>query len=234
MTGRLIAQTDLSAVDRQAMLDLLNAHFDGVTSCQFDADLCNKNWVVLIEQENRIVGFSTLHVAETVVEGELLCVVCSGDTIVAPEAWGTAYFPRAWIGAVYRLRESYPNGRLVWLLLTSGYRTYRFLPVFWQTFYPRWDEPTPIRWKTLLDTLAKDRFGRAYDPATGIVRFDRPQKLRGRLSEIPAGRADDPHVAFFLKANPGHAEGDELVCVADLDPINLSAAGRRVVYGARR
>ncbi|MBI4661340.1 MAG: hypothetical protein HY735_21160, partial [Verrucomicrobia bacterium] len=155
-------------------------------------------------------------------------VIYSGDTIVEREAWGTPTLARAWIASVNRLRETYWRGDYYWLLLTSGFRTYRFLPVFWREFHPRFDSSVPACRKRLLDHLALERFGRQYDSATGIVRFAQPQRLRGKLSAIPPGRAIDPHVAFFLSCNPGHRNGDELVCLTELSPGNLTAAGRRM------
>ena len=235
MTGRLLRQTQLTDGQRAAMFALLATHFEGVDRAQFDADLNEKNWAVLIEDDaGALVGFSTILAYEATVAGEMLRVIYSGDTIVAPAAWGAAALPRVWIGAVYELRKTYPRGRFVWLLLTSGYRTYRFLPVFWREFYPRHGAPTPPRLQAMLDELATRQFGAQFDRDAGLVRFDRPQRLRGTLAAVPAGRTDDPHVRFFLSRNPHHAAGDELVCIADLDPSNLSPAGRRVVFGASR
>jgi hypothetical protein len=38
----------------------------------------------------------------------------------------------------------------------------------------------------------------------------------------------NPHIAFFVAQNPGHAQGDELVCLARIHHDNFSAAGRRM------
>jgi hypothetical protein len=35
-------------------------------------------------------------------------------------------------------------------------------------------------------------------------------------------------VAFFLEKNPGHGQGDELVCLAEVSPTNLTRAGLRL------
>lgn len=234
MTGRLLQRCDLSAAEHSAMYALLDTHFEGVRRDQFDADLSEKNWVVLVEEGGQLFGFSTIHAYESELDGERVSVVYSGDTIVSPAAWGSAAFPRAWIHAVYELREQYPSGRLIWLLLTSGFRTYRFLPVFWSEFYPRTGVQTPAAWQKLMNRLATARFGDRYDLAAGIVRLVHPQQLRGRLREISQENARNPHVAFFLARNPGHERGDELVCVTDLRPENLTRAGRRVVYGTAR
>jgi len=231
-TGRLVSLSELTSESLEEMYTLLSRHFDGVATEQFLNDLAEKNWVVLIERSERLVGFTTIFAYETSFEGAPLSVICSGDTIVEREAWSTSTLPRVWIESVARLRQLYPRGLYLWLLITSGFRTYRFLPVFWRQFFPRYESVTPPSCRSLIDHLAAERFGRTYDPATGVVRFANPQRLRGALSEIPAGRMGDSHVAFFASRNPGHAEGDELVCLTELTPDNLTAAGRRMAAAA--
>ncbi len=209
------------------MLSLLGSHFHGVTPERFAADLVEKSWVLLLEDEGGLRGFSTLAIYETAgPDGEPLTVVYSGDTIMEKGAWTSTALPKSWIAAVRALRERHPRGRLIWLLLTSGFRTYRFLPVFWRDFWPRHSDAIPEEVQELRDHLARERFGNLYDG--GVVRFSEPQVLREGLDEVPEGRLRDPHVAFFLKANPGWSQGDELVCVTELAEGNLTRAGRRM------
>ena len=158
-----------------------------------------------------------------------LNVIYSGDTIVSPEAWGTTALPRAWVAGVNALRATLPPGRCFWLLLTSGFRTYRFLPVFWREFFPRFDRLTPPDVQRLLNHLADERFGEQFDSVADVVRFTRPQRLCSGLKDVPVGRETDPHTTFFLNRNPGHVNGDELVCLTELCPENLTAAGRRMM-----
>jgi len=227
--SRTLPRTDLSAEQRNKMFELLAQHFNGVTRAQFERDLAEKNWVILLTRGERLVGFSTLLAYESVFDGQTVSVIYSGDTIVAPEAWGTTALSRAWIACVRQLREHYPRGKYYWLLLTSGFRTYRFLPVFWREFYPRFDVATPVNQKNLLDQLACERFGEQYNSEKGIVRFKQPQKLRSGLDIVPAGRSTDFHVAFFLNKNPSHVLGDELVCLTELADENLTPAGKRMI-----
>ena len=229
IAAALIAQPALTAAHRDAMFQLLAAHFDGVTRAEFERDLAEKNWALLLMRGERLVGFTTLLAYVTSFQDEQIAVIYSGDTIVAPVAWGGSKLPRAWIAAVNQLRASLTPARCFWLLLTSGFRTYRFLPVFWRDFWPQQGAPTPSAQSRLLEHLARGRFGHQFDPATGLVRFPHPQRLCKTLNLVPAGRAVDPHVAFFLGRNPGHAQGDELVCITEIAPENLTAAGQRVV-----
>jgi len=229
LTTRVVGRTALSEREVDAMHDLLAQHFLGVDRQTFQRDLSEKNWVVLLEDDSGALrGFSTFLIYATTVGRRPLTVVYSGDTIVEPSAWGSPALPRAWIRAVYDVARDYPEGDLYWLLLTSGFRTYRFVSVFLRDFYPRFDAPTPLESQQLLDALSTERFGPAYDALAGLVRFSKPQVLRERLSGVPDGRSADPHVRFFLERNPGHVDGDELVSLASLSRENLTAAGTRM------
>lgn len=223
--------TALAAQDRAEMLELLTTHFDGVTTGQFERDLQEKDWVLRIRRGGRLLGFSTMAVYSTTHAGRRINVIYSGDTIVAPEGWGSPALARGWIATVKRLQAMRATEPWYWLLLSSGFRTYRFLPVFWREFSPRFDEVPHTGNERLLATLACERFGECFDEAAGVVRFARPQRLRAELAAVPDGRDRDPHVQFFLRRNPGHANGDELVCLAALNDDNLTPAGRRMTRG---
>ena len=228
MKGRLLRRDDLSPGDREAMLRLLEASFEGVTRRVFERDLGQKDWVLLIEEGTCLRGFSTLLLYPAQHGGEAFTVIYSGDTIMDRRAWGSSALARCWIGSVRALRRLHPEGRLYWLLLAGGFRTYRFLPVFWRDFQPREGAATPPPVKDRLDFLATQRLGSDYLPDRGIARLDAPQVLRSELRELPAGHRDDPHVAFFLARNPGWERGDELVCLTEISEDNLTAAGRRM------
>jgi hypothetical protein len=227
LLARIVPVDAIDRVDRQMMYRLLASHFVGPDRATFEADLAEKSCTILLEDDTgSLRGFSTLLVYRTCVGGCPMSVVYSGDTIVERSWWGSATLPRAWIRAVRTLAPA--NGTpLYWFLLTSGYRTYRFLPVFFRSFYPKHDDPSQAG-VDLLHTIARNRFGTRYDSTTGIVRLAKPQVLKSDLLVLPTGRALDPHVAFFLARNPGHVHGDELACLARIHDDNLTAAGLRM------
>ena len=216
--------------DLEAMFLLLSTHFDGVDSTVFQADLNGKNWALLLKDENSGVlkGFSTLLLRKSTIGGEIINVVYSGDTIVDPSAWSSTLLPRAWIAAINFLSQQNKLHRLYWLFICSGFRTYRFLPVFWQEFYPRYNVDMPVDSHTLMTHLATEYYGDRYQPELGIIRFERPQMLKSSLIEIPIERQSNPHIKFFMDQNPGWERGDELVCLTEIKYDNLTAAGRRM------
>ena len=232
MIGRLVRREDLTALDRDQMFALLDGHFAGVTRGTFDRDLAGKNWTLLFRDGRTLKGFTTLLAYDTWWRGGPVSVVYSGDTIMARDGWHSAVLPRAWIAAVREIqRRELASPRLYWLLLTSGIRTYRLLPVFWREFLPRHDAPRSPELHALADALARQRFGAAYDARAGLVRFAAPQSLRDPLAVISPGRLADPHVDYFLRRNPGWRRGDELVCLTEIAEANLTPAGRRM-WGA--
>lgn len=234
LQGQLIAVKALSPQDLAAMHALLDRHFRGVQPAIFWADLQAKNWCILIrDPSGSLVGFSTLLLYQTHYQNQPVQVLYSGDTIMDPSGWSSSTLARTWITAVRQLRQA-PDCPLYWLLITSGYRTYRFLPTFWQAFYPCYDRPTPDSVQALMDFLARERFGSAYNAHSGIVQLPHPQVLRDKLLEIPPQRSADPHVQFFAQRNPGFIQGDELVCLTEITPTNLTGAGQRLWAAVER
>ena len=230
LIGAALPRSDLTDHDIQKMFDLLQDYYESCTPEIFQRDLSNKNWVIVLrDQETKsIQGFSTLAFYESLVEGKRIGVVYSGDTIIRPAYWGTSELPRVWIKTVLKIGEGLPKP-LYWLLISSGYKTYRFLTVFFKEYYPRYDRPTPPEIQQIIHHLAGERFGADYYPELGIVRFSKgATPLREGVAEITERRLKDPHVAFFVARNPGHAQGDELVCLTRLHQDNFTAAGRRM------
>ena len=230
-TDRAVAslRSELSPADRAEMFALLKLHFEGVSARHFAQDLDEKDWVLRVRRGDRLVGFSTLAISRTVFEKRAINIVYSGDTIMDPDAWGSPVLARGWIAMVRQAQGARVSEPWYWLLLSSGFRTYRFLPLFWRTFWPRHDAATPPTAQRLLEQLARERYGERFNAAAGVVRFEHPQRLRANLAIVPEGRRRNSHVDFFLAQNPGNSAGDELVCLTSVGDDNLTDAGRRML-----
>lgn len=212
----VVRRAELTRRDRDAMFALYTTYFATGDRVTFERDLAEKDWVILLfDAGGGIDGFSTLmrlHVAGAT-------VFFSGDTIVARHRWGTFDLPRMWARHVFAEADE----NTYWFLISSGYRTYRYLPLFFRAFYPR-----DVTMKPLIDAIASTKFGDAYDARTGVIRLATPAPLRDGVSD-PDLRMNNPHVRFFVEANPGHADGDELACLVRVDVANLTPAGLRMI-----
>jgi hypothetical protein len=227
--GNICQCRDIDDTTLAAMYALFREQFDGVSFDVFREDLGDKSWVLLLHDDDDVLcGFSSMDLYDVDVDGRAVSVVYSGDTVVKSDTWRDSALSYYWMGAIDYLRRLHRKERLYWFLIVSGYRTYRFLPVYSQTFYPRHDRATPADVQAIMDAAATARFGRHYDPATGIVRLEHPALLRGRFRGIPENRMRDPHIAFFAERNPHHEDGDELVCFAILAEDELTRLGRRM------
>ena len=233
LQGEIKATAELSLNQHSQMLELFKRHFGGVTEKSFAKDLSEKEAVVLLKDSGgNIRGFSSLMLLRAKVEGKNLAAFYSGDTIVDPEFWGYSALSRVWGRYVFAEAEALKMrgeaDAVYWLLISSGYKTYRFLPMFYQQFYPSYDAPTPPHIQAIMHELARQKFGDEYNSQSGIVRFKKATPLKEGVAELNPKRLKDPHIVFFLKANPGHAQGDELVCLTELSYDNWTPAGRKV------
>jgi hypothetical protein len=230
LTSTAIPREELSDADIRSMFVVFSESFDGATLDNFVCDLKNKNWVILLRdgETGELEGFSTLALYETQFNHQPISVVYSGDTIIRRPYWGTPELPRSWIHTVLE-KSADMVAPLYWLLISSGYKTYRFLTVFYKEFYPRHDKPTPPEIQALMGHLATQRFGSQYRCGEGVVRFENgATPLREGLAEVTDERLQDPHIAFYLERNPGYVKGDELVCITRVHPDNFTRAGKRM------
>ena len=196
----------------------------------FASDFHAKDWVIVVSEGASIVGFSTIAVTESAWKSRELIVLFSGDTIVQPDHWGSNALIPAFGEFILYCHEKYPGRRVVWHLISKGYRTYRILPVFFLKFFPCPDSPTPPAVQELLDHMSFCRFGEQYDKSRGIVSFDgNTDYLCDELAEILEMRKNNRHTRFFLERNPGYRQGDELSCVTDLAMDNIKPLALKMI-----
>lgn len=218
----------LTAKHLARMYQLMDAHYLGVTERGFQADLSSKQWVIILRDGQEVCGFSTQVMFEHAVDSRTVGVVFSGDTIIDKDHWGSLALPVAWGRLMLSLLAAHPGRDLYWLLTSKGYKTYRFLPVFFHEFTPCYAREAPAFERNLLRSVAASRFGARFDPSTGILRAPPgAQRLREGVADLDDKRRRDPHIAYFARSNPGHRRGDELVCLARFHPDNLSSFIRR-------
>src|SRR5262249_17720922 len=131
-----------------------------------------KHWViqVLDPHTGAVCGFSTQMLLDVDVAGRPTKALFSGDTIIDREHWGDNALAHVWGHLALSLIDTYGDGEVYWFLISKGYKTYRFLPIFFHEFYPRHDAPTPDWAREVIDALGRARYPAAYDPAAGLVR----------------------------------------------------------------
>ncbi|MAI73143.1 MAG: hypothetical protein CMM01_19855 [Rhodopirellula sp.] len=233
----------LSELDREGMLSLMNLYYDNVKSTQFFQDLMEKDLVICLRDtldstsvdtpnamSGKILGFSTQQIFVHDFNGKSNRVLFSGDTVVSRKHWNSPLLARAWgrlaMGLIAKSSEP-----LYWLLLTKGYRTYRFLPLFFHQYAPSTERAGQLELDEMRHAFTRYLFGSAYNPATFTVRGRAIDNyfLRRGVADIDQARLRDQHVRRFLHLNPAYHHGDELSCLAPLTVDNFTDAARRVI-----
>ena len=213
------------------MFAIFAKHYDCVTPEKFLTDLAEKDCVLMLRDEcGRICGFSTQKILRVSVGGVRVRAVFSGDTIVDRAHWGEQELGRCWCRYVSAIYAEQPDFPLYWFLISKGYRTYLYLPLFFERFYPNYEAPTPEFEHRVLDAVATAKFPFNYRPEAGVIEFTQSQgQLKPHLAEIPQRRLGQPHVRFFLERNPRFASGCELACLAEISPSNMKLFAARIM-----
>jgi len=235
LQSRIVPVAEITEADAHAMFRVFARHYDCVFPDRFLSDLAEKDCVLVLRDASGVIcGFSTQRLLRVSVGGVPVRAVFSGDTIIDRAHWGEQELGRCWCRYVSSLYAEEPDVPLYWFLISKGYRTYLYLPLFFETFYPNCQATTPEFEQRVLDTLATAKFPGFYRPESGVIEFPQSQgQLKPHLAEIPARRLRNPHVQFFLSHNPAFAAGSELACLAEISPSNMKLFAGRILQQAQ-
>jgi hypothetical protein len=231
MLSEIRSVSRMTLSDCRAIYELFHRHYEHVSWPQFERDLGEKDAVIVLRDGRGIpCGFSTQKVMRISVDGCPVRAIFSGDTIIDPAHWGDQELGRAWCRYVGQVRATELDTPLYWFLISKGYRTYLYLPIFFEKYYPACAWPTPAAEQRILDALARSRFSNYYNPETGLIVFPESRgNLKPELADVPPRRLNSPHVRFFLSRNPSFAQGVELACLAEISPENMRSYPARIL-----
>jgi hypothetical protein len=131
-------------------------------------------------------------------------------------------------------RIRHPLRPIYWFFEAYSYKSYLLLPRNFVEYWPRHDQPTPEARAALIDELASRAYGPAWRPTRGVAVRSGRIRLREAAAPLPSDGDPGPDVAFFARANPGHAEGDMLICLCPLTLRNWLSVARKMRERRRR
>jgi hypothetical protein len=227
LKGVTVARESLTESQCAQMLALMQVCYAGMSAERFANDLAEKQYVILLcaRRTGELVGFSTVRLAEERVDGREVEVVFSGDTVIHPDYWGQKELQVRFASFLLVRKLRRPLRPLLWMLLSGGYKTYLLAVNHFPRTVPRHDWEAPPERSSFLRALATRWFGEQYDAARGTLRFASSHyRVRDGVAPIDREAAAHPHIAFFARHNPGHVEGEELVCLAEVRVGDLMRA----------
>lgn len=222
----------LTKPELAAMLGLLSLEFLGVDRAQFLKDLEEKESVMLLRADDHkgdIVGFSTIMTLDLPVKNRKVKAIFSGDTTVLPHYRRSIGIGVEAVGYFLEAMERFPGHEIFYVLISKGWRTYKILPFFFKKFAPRFDEPTSLEDKAIIDAFGAKKYPRYYDVRTGLIMFpsETQRLIPGSIDALPPSHADE-HIEFFMRKNPTYLSGTELVCTARVAFRNFTEAAIRI------
>lgn len=222
LESQIIPIDQLPYDDIARMQELMQTHYVNVSADAFHADLQCKDAVIVLRSRGIICGFSTLMLLTRKVCGNKVKVLFSGDTVIEKPYRNSTALPVTWGNLMLTECQTDPTTPLYWLLTSKGYKTYRYLPVFFKDYFPKPSRELTRFEASLLETLTSELFDDRLDRQQWILRSqEHGQKLRPNVAEVTTARLKKEEIAYFVTKNPGHSQGDELVCLARFEPNNL-------------
>lgn len=205
----------------RAMYQLMSQFYDNMDESVFRRDFFDKDYCLsLYHETDGLVGFTTQKVMAVEVDGKQVHGMFSGDTIIHKEHWGDMELFRTWAQFWFDYAEKYEE--FYWFLICKGYKTYRIMPLFWTEFYPRHGCETPEYEQKIIHAYASKLYPDEYDPESGVIVYKSVKdKLKSGVAEIGERELRNKDVAFFCTANPRHADGNDLACIAKIDREKL-------------
>jgi hypothetical protein len=205
LTGTIRETAEIDSAMEERFFAIHCRYFENTSRDIFRRHLRAKNRVIVLQDSDGCIqGFSTLKVLSVDAGGQALHAIFSGDTIIEQAYWKSPELVRIFSFYAGRLKKMLsPETALYWFLISKGYKTYRFLPLYARRFYPTFREPFPEKEKRILDCFAQVLYPEEYSPETGLITMHQPAgNLRPGATEISAKRLRDPDIRFFLRPTP--------------------------------
>jgi len=230
LVGEVVTVASLSQQMIDRLFCLMEEDYNGLDQNRFLSDLSEKKWVLILSDGAGLIqGFSTIMILTQKISGREVRGIFSGDTVISRKFRGELILMKTWLLFVLDLAAKDKKSDWYWFLISKGYKTYKLLPLFFQEFYPRSDRAMPASIKAVLDGFGQGKFREEYDAATGLIKPRLTDYLKNGQKEITAHRLGDSHIRYFTQANPNFWRGDELACLAELNPENLTDFGLRLI-----
>lgn len=230
LKGKVCFVKNLVQDEIEAMFELMNGYYENMEYNNFILDLQNKENLILLKDENNLVkGFSTIVFYDLEIKNKTYKILFSGDTIIHQDYWAHNDLANVWLQYAIKKQQEFKQP-LYWLLISKGYKTYKYLTTFFKEYYPNQNKTTPELEQSILDKFGETFYPDKYDKMQGILKMEGCKDfLKEEYAKIPDEKMKDKVVKYFLEKNPYYYKGNELVCITDLSMENVNNAGKRLL-----
>ncbi|HEY4133331.1 MAG TPA: hypothetical protein VGM50_22120 [Gemmatimonadaceae bacterium] len=180
-----------------------------------------------------LIGLVSIDVYRVEWNGRTRVIFFTSSVVIDEQHRGRNLVLRTGVKAFLREKRRRPWQPAFWFFDSFSYKSYLILSRNLVEFWPRRDRPMPPDVARFMNSLATKRYGDAWSSTRGVVHHSGTKRLRADTAPITDRQRADPDVRFFEQANPGHADGDMLVCLVPLSVRNLGGAVLRALFKPR-
>lgn len=231
LKGNVFNISDLSESDLNTMFLLMSDYYDNIKKEKFFSDFKSKNNVIVLRDKNNVIkGFSTIVFYDLKISSGTYKILFSGDTIIHKDYWAHNNLANVWLRFAIKKQQEFQEP-LFWLLISKGYKTYKYLNTFFKTYYPNPTLKIPDLEQSIIDEFGRLFYPNNYDKKAGILRMNKEKDyLKEEIAKISEEKIkNDKVVKFFLEKNPEYYLGNELICITNLSTENVNKAGERLL-----
>ena len=213
---------------------VLTQEFFDVEREYAEAELRQRQRIALFRMNGALLGMASIDVFPAEFRGRGITVISTAHVLLRENWRGRNLLQKLGWRIFLAERLRHPFQPIYWFFDTFSYKSYLLLPRNFRIFWPRHDQPTPEPQASLMDTLSAKVYGPAWRPAQGIVVRSGQKRMRETAAPLILAKDSEPDLEFFARSNPGHAEGDMLVCLCPLSFANWLSLARKAVQRLRR
>jgi hypothetical protein len=233
IVARVLATGELTPSQWDEVWILTQEFFD-VERDYAETELRKRQRIALFHLNDALLGMAAIDVIPARFRGRDITAICTAHVLIRENWRGRNLLQKLGWRIFLDERLRHPLRPIYWFFDAFGYKSYLLLPRNFATFWPRYDQPTPAAQAALMDALAQQAYGPAWRPARGIAVRSGQKRMRHTAAPLVLAKDSDPHLEFFAQANPGHAEGDMLVCLCPLSWPNWLSLARNALRRLRQ
>jgi hypothetical protein len=213
---------------------VLTSEFYDVEREYAEAELRRRQSIAMFRMGDALLGMAAIDLYPSQFRGRKILVISTAHVLIREHWRGRNLVQKLGVRTYLAARLRHPLRPIYWFYDTFSYKSYLLLPRNFRTFWPRYDAPTPEPQAGLIDQLATETYGPAWRPARGVAVRSGQKRMRPTAAPLILDSDTDPNLTFFARANPGHAEGDMLVCLCPLTASNWLSLARKAFQRLRR
>ena len=213
---------------------LLTSEFYDVEREYAEGELRRRQNIAMFRMGDALLGMAAIDTYLTTFRGRDIVVLHTSHLLIREHWRGRNLVQKLGARTFLAARLRYPLRPIYWFYDALSYKSYLLLPRNFRTFWPRYEEATPEPRAKLINQLATETYGAAWQPERGVVLRSGQKRLRSTAAPLVLGAGVDPALEFFARANPGHPDGDMLVCLCPLTMSNWLSLVRKALQRLRR